>query len=309
MPIPDICLMGSDDNLSVGGIGQAEGVGGGVGSAGSVTVEDGVSYAGTIGDKPCNRPVISATTDMKRRYNIQLKRPNGTVLDLTNIAKVMFYAKETNDAVSFYISKECSITDAANGMISLRLRGTDVPYSGVWLAAFHLLDASNAPVAQFDVYLYVEKSLTSANTKNNTITIPEVRMALLDRCPGDNSLLDDIEFTDAEIAFAIRRPVDEWNEHPPMLYNATYTTATFPFRYNWIDAACSELLRMASRKLLRNKLDYQAGGVQVKDKSRAEIYLQLAEQMHQRWKEWLIHHKAAVNAGNIYGGVKTLIYY
>ena len=164
-------------------------------------------------------------------------------------------------------------------------------------------------IAQYDIYLYIEKSLTSAERTNNTITIPEVRILLLDRCPADNPLLDDLEFSDSEIAFAIRRPVDEWNERPPHLMNAQYTPATFPYRYYWMEATAGELLKMASRNLLRNKLDYQAAGLSINDKSRAEVYVQLAEQIHIQYLEWMQHEKFRINAEGVYGGVRTVIYY
>jgi len=308
MSLPDICL-GVGDNEGSGGIGLPPGVPGGVDDGGTITPGDGVSYSGTIGNMSCNRPVIANVSGMKKSYTIQIKTPNDLPLDLTNVAKIMFYAKETYDAINFYVEKECTITDAAEGMLKLKFSASDTPYSGVWWAGFHLLDASNASIAQYDIYLYVEKSLTSANRTNNTITIAEMRLALLDRCPSDNSLLDDIEFSDTEVAFAIRRPVDEWNERPPRISTKQYTTATFPYRYYWMEAACAELLKMASRNLIRNKLNYNAGGVSVDDKSRAPIYTQLAEQIHQQYLEWMMHEKARLNAESVYGSISSVTYY
>ena len=308
MPLPDICL-GVGDNEGNGGIGQPPGVPGGIPGDGTITTEEGVEVPGTIGNLPCNRPVISNSTSMKRSYTIQIKTPNDLPVDLTNISKVMFYAKETFDAANFYLEKECTITDAAEGMISLKFGKTDTPYSGVWWAGFHLIDSSDTPIAQYDIYLYIEKSLTSANRTNNTITIPDVRMALLDRCAADNVLLDDVEFSDSEISFAIRRPVDEWNERPPRISTYQYTTATFPYRYYWTEAACGELLKMSGRNLIRNKLNYKAGGVSVDDKSRAPIYMQLGEQIHQQYLEWMMHEKARLNAESVYGNVTSRTYY
>ena len=308
MPLPDICI-NAGNNEDSAAIGLPGGVGGGIGEGGTITPEDGISYPGVIGNMPCNRPVIAGVTEQKRKYTIQFKYANDLPVDLTNVTKVMFYAKETYDAINYYVEKECSITDAAEGMITLKLKASNIPYSGVWWAGFHMFDSSNTAIAQYDVYLYVEKSLTSANRTNNTITISEVRMALLDRCPADNSLLDDIEFSDAEIAFAIRRPVDEWNERPPRILTYQYTTATFPYRYYWTNAASGELLKMAANNLIRNKMNYQAGGVSIEDKSRAPIYVQLAKELHLEYLEWMILEKTRLNAESIYGGVKTITYY
>jgi len=306
--LPDICLIGGDADAGAG-IGQPPGVGGGIGPGIPTSPSDGLVYPGDIGGTPCNRPVIAAVTGTKRKYNIQIQHTNGTPVVLTDISRVKFLAKETSDAANFYLNKTCTITDSATGMISLSLKAVDIPYAGVWLGAFHLQDASLEVIAQYDIYLYIEKSLTSAERTNNTITIPEVRILLLDRCPADNPLLDDLEFSDSEIAFAIRRPVDEWNERPPHLMNAQYTPATFPYRYYWMEATAGELLKMASRNLLRNKLDYQAAGLSINDKSRAEVYVQLAEQIHIQYLEWMQHEKFRINAEGVYGGVRTVIYY
>ena len=307
MPIPDICLIGGEDDTA--GIGIPDGVGGGLGTGDTIDSTEGIISTGEIGGMPCNKPVIAAVSATKRKYNIQIKYANGNAVDLTNIKTVKFIAKETLNAASFYIDKACTITNASEGMISLKLGATNIPYAGVWLAAFQLIDNADVPLSQYDVFLYIEKNLTSANNTNNTITISEVRMLLLDRCPADNSLLDDFEFSDSEIAFAIRRPVDEWNERPPRLASAIYTPATFPYRYYWMEATAGELLKMASRNLLRNKLDYKAGGISIDDKSRAPIYSQLAEEIHKQYLDWMLLEKVRINAESVYGGVTTIIYY
>jgi len=311
MPLPDICLVsGSNpDNENAQGIGQPDSPGGGIGVGGVITPGDGVAYTGEIGNLRCNRPVISAVSGSKVKYTIQLKYVNDQPVDLSNVSSVKFVAKETYDAISYYLNKTCTIVDAANGMITLQLKPADIPYAGVWLAAFMLYNGEDALISQYDVYLYIKKSLNSAECQNYVITVAEVRYALLDRCPEENALLDDFEFSDSEIMFAIMRPVDEWNETPPIIQNYQYTAATFPYRYHWLDATCAELLKMTSRKLIRNKLDYNAGGVAVNDKSRAPIYAQLAEQMHMEYIRWMRLEKARINAENCYGGLRSRVYF
>jgi hypothetical protein len=306
--VPDICLA-KGNNEDVGAIGGPGGVGGGLPTDGSITSGGDVAVSGVIGNMPCNRPVISMVTHTRRTLTIQFKKLNGTVLDLTNVAKVTFQAKETQDAVRFYVNKDCTITDAANGIITINFAPKEIPYAGVWNAAFLLWNGDDEILLQYDIYLYLEKDLNSSQRCNTPITIPEVRMLLLDRCPADNGLLDDFEFSDAEVVFAIRRPVDEWNEMLPQIAGYQFTPATFPYRYNWLNATAAELLRMASRKLLRNKLDYSAGGVNINDKSRGPVYVQLAESMHTEWTAWCRHEKARINAENCYGSIRSNIYY
>lgn len=306
--IPDICLAKAV-NEDAAAIGGTDSIGGGLPTGGSITSGGDVTASGTIGNMTSNRPVLSMITHSRRTFTVQFKKSNGTVVDLTNVNYVMFQAKETYDAASHYINKECTIADAANGIVELSLKPKEIPYAGVWNAAFLLYNADDELLVQYDIYLYIEKDLNSSERCNTPITIPEVRMLLLDRAPSDNGLLDDFEFSDAEVIFAIRRPVDEWNEMLPQIQGYQFTPATFPYRYNWLNAAASELLRMASRKLIRNKLDYSAGGVNINDKSRGTIYVQLAEKMHEEWKGWCRHEKARINAENCYGTVSSNIYY
>jgi hypothetical protein len=308
MPIPDLCLA-KGNNEDAGAIGGPGSIGGGLPSDGSITGGGGVAVAGTIGNLACNRPVLSMVTHTRRSFTIQFKKLDGTVLDLTNVARVTFQAKETQDAVRFYVKKNCTVTNAVNGLVTLDFAPRETPYAGIWNAAFLLWNSSNEIILQYDIYLYLEKDLNSSQRANTPITIPEVRMLLMDRCPADNGLLDDFEFSDAQIIFAIRRPVDEWNEMLPQIEGYQFTPATFPYRYNWLNAAASELLRMASRNLIRNKLDYQAGGVNVNDKSRGPIYAKLAEDMHTEWASWCRHEKARINAENCYGSIRSNIYY
>jgi hypothetical protein len=308
MPIPDICLSkGTNDSFSA--IGGTDSISGGLPDTGVITSGGDVSVVGTIGNMSCNRPVLSGIAHSRRTFTIQFKKPNGTVVNLTNVAKVTFQVKEMQDSIKFYINKECTIADASTGIITLSLSPRDIPYAGVWNSAFLLWNADDELLIQYDVYFYLEKDLNSSERTNTPITISEVRMLLLDRAPADNSLLDDFEFSDAEIVFAIRRPVDEWNEMLPQIEGYQFTPATFPYRYNWMNAAASELLRMASRKLIRNKLDYNAGGLSVNDKARGPVYAQLAEQMHLEWTAWCRHEKARINAENCYGSITSNIYY
>ena len=138
MPLPDICL-NTGDNEGSSGIGVTPGVGGGVGP-GVITPGDGVAYPGVIGNMPCNRPVIATVTSMKRKFVIQIKDANDVPQDLTEIDHIKFFAKETYDAAKYYLEKDCTITDATEGIIELKFGGTDTPYSGVWWAGFHLID-------------------------------------------------------------------------------------------------------------------------------------------------------------------------
>ena len=129
-------------------------------------------------------------------------------------------------------------------------------------------------------------------------------MAIKDRVPADNFLLDDLEWTDNEIMFAIRRPIDYWNDMPPDVSQFTAgeaTPASFPYRYYWMEGIVGELLRMASMNLIRNRMPVSAGGIQTDDKIRADAYLKISEEFLSRFREWVVQKKYEINIHNCWG--------
>jgi len=154
--------------------------------------------------------------------------------------------------------------------------------------------------ARIRCYLEAAVSAGADPTHYRPLTIFEVRMAMRDRCPSDNTLLEDVEFTNTEIAYCMSRPIDYWNEALPPIRN-TYTAATFPYRYNWTDGAIGELLRMAGLNLTRNRLPLNAGGLSVDDKMRAENYINMGAQMIENYKTWVASKKYSINMEDTYG--------
>jgi hypothetical protein len=114
-----------------------------------------------------------------------------------------------------------------------------------------------------------------------------------------NNLLDGVEFSDVEIANAIRRCVDMWNETPPQV--SWYTSNDFPYRYWWIMGASAILLRSAAARYRRNRLAYSAGGVSVDDQSKAQEYEQIGEARMQEFKDWMKGEKVRINMGFCWG--------
>jgi hypothetical protein len=136
------------------------------------------------------------------------------------------------------------------------------------------------------------------------VTIPDLRMALLDNNDGTdgapfNNLLTDVEFSDVELATAIRRVVDMWNETPPNVYY--FTTSDFPYRYWWIQGATAIALRSAAARYRRNRLAYQAGGMSIDDQSKADEYEQTSMQRMSEFKEWMMNEKVRINMGYCWG--------
>jgi hypothetical protein len=136
------------------------------------------------------------------------------------------------------------------------------------------------------------------------LLIPEVRLALYDLdnqtdgAPFSN-LLDDTEFQDVDIVFAMRRAVQLWNETPPPVVR--YTPNNFPYRYWWLQATCAELLIMSARRYRRNRLAYQAGGIAIDDQSKANEYEQVGRQVMQDFMEWMRTEKYRINMNVTWG--------
>jgi hypothetical protein len=140
-------------------------------------------------------------------------------------------------------------------------------------------------------------------------TLEEIRLALRDNSAADNLLLDDIEFDAAEIAQAVIRPLNYWNEVPPPI-KPVQTTKTFPFKEIWMLGIQSYLLETAAHHYRRNHLTYQAGGVAVDDKNKEQAYSAKSNEMRLRFQELARAKKIEINislfagsTGSAYSGL------
>jgi hypothetical protein len=222
-----------------------------------------------------------------------------TPIDLSTYHSLRFVAKEMMDDPDYYQNKAATVIDAPNGICRVSFSPTDLNYSGIWYAAVQGLNTDHEVVDEFKCWLDVSKSLTSPLTYNHPITVPEIRMAMRDTCAGANSLLDDMEFSDTEINFAIMRPVEEWNETPPMIN--TYSAATFPYREAWRKATVAYLLDTAAYNYARNRLQYNAGGVMTDDKNKFADYAAFSKVLRQEWKDFMMAKKVEDNINQFFG--------
>lgn len=185
--------------------------------------------------------------------------------------------------------------------VAFTLNSDDLRLPGIYLGSIQVGTNDDYLFAQYPVYINVEPNIATPYNYVGVLTIPEVRMHLLDTDPSLNTLLDDYEFSDAEILNAMRKPVDYWNEALPPI--APYQHTTFPFRHNWLEGTCGYLLKSAAFKLRRNALDYSAAGLTIEDTPRAEFYLQLADKMLQEYFAWVSEKKMSINLGMGFGTI------
>ena len=131
------------------------------------------------------------------------------------------------------------------------------------------------------------------------IEVDDVRQFLLDRSPGDNFLLDDVEFDNNTILSGLRWVSDLYNTQAPFV--DTYTMDNFPYRAEAIMGAAAFCLRAMAMNMARNEAQAQTqGGTQLRDKAKAGIYLQLASEVSSEMKGRLAAIKIAKNVEACY---------
>lgn len=197
-----------------------------------------------------------------------------------------------------------SVVSLASGLVQLMLPATFVQVAGLYRFQIAAVDQANLPVFVNTGLLAVERGLFGDTTQlDGPPTLGEIRLHMRDTA-GENSLLDEIEFSDSEIIYAITRPLEEWNDSPPII-PPRMTCSNFPYRYQWKNAIIAELLTFAAHHYRRNKLIGAAAGVEINDKDKDNPYLQVAMAMRQEWRTWLKDAKVSLNCRRAFGAVQS----
>jgi hypothetical protein len=248
---------------------------------------------------PADAVVLKLQQSRTQSVSATLYQEDGSAYEIPASATVDLTLKESWTSLSSTLSASCVVDNYTDGDIHVDFTVADTTVPGIWLGEFTVKDTADIVVRRFYCYSEVVGGLTEIQS-NNPLTISEIRLAIRDRCSADNYLLDRVEFSDAEIIYAIKRPVDWWNSTVPDGF-ARYSYSTFPYRYHWMDAVIGELLRIAALNLSRNRLAIQGGGLNTDDKARAELYLQLSEKFQQQFKTWALGKIRTINMTKWYG--------
>ena len=320
MPIPDVCVWGE----TVAGPGAPTGSDGGtpVGPGDNPADEHNTgpaegplsNYLPGSGTVTTGWPELMLTSYMRKTLYVKLLLNNcdqETPSDLSDVDHVRFIAKEWLQAPEQYMRKDCEIVDGPNGLLKISFEPDDLPFAGIWPSAFLCYNKDDEVIAHYNAYLYVRANYDMVGKTNKMlapVTIHEVRLAMRDMCPEANTLLEDLEFSDEEIIYAIQRPIFEWNETPPDLGDSGYsfTQNTFPWHEHWLRGTMGYLLISASVSQARNQFDYSAGGISIKDKNKMPAYQRLGQQFLQEWREWILLKKKDINMTLCYGGVYSV---
>jgi hypothetical protein len=189
------------------------------------------------------------------------------------------------------------LLDADQALVQFEVPESISNVSGIWLIEFAILTAEAQRFFAGDAYLYIERSLQSAQGARGAPMIPEVRLFLRDYAQ-ENELLDVVDFDASEIALSADLCVAEWNEALPP-DGRRYTTHTFPYRRNWLVGISSYLFGIAAEHYARNALAYQAGGVSADDKGKHQLYMQKSMLAKQEWRQFVAERKIvdSINSG------------
>lgn len=130
--------------------------------------------------------------------------------------------------------------------------------------------------------------------------VEHIRHFMMDRSIGDNELLMDLAFSDSEIGFAMERMVDHYNGLPPRCDSLVVYCLPREF---FVYAGVAYHLHLALlMKLMRNDVDYNAGGVTVEvTKRRIDHLKTLLPLLKEEFTELAMLRKRTINVADAYG--------
>ncbi len=225
--------------------------------------------------------------------------------------RLRFRLSEYLDSKGFEYPVE--VVNASAGCVRVALSADDTANPGVYFGEFAIVgeDERGNPSIVFSnvVYVVINRGLwagaRSGTSQFGPPSMAEIRLHLRDTSPDESFLLDDVAFSDDEIALAIVRPVEYWNEIPPPV--GTYTTANFPYRYHWLEAICAQLFFMCEERHRRNQLTYTAAGLHIDDYNKELNYQRAGQMRQQTWLDFVRREKYRRNAEACFG-IATSIY-
>ena len=133
-----------------------------------------------------------------------------------------------------------------------------------------------------------------------SLSSADVRDFMFDRTAEDNELDMDLSFSPEEIAGAMKRAARAANDIPP--YISGYTADTLPDASNvFLYAIAEQLYRSKLQQLMRNDVEYSAGGIQTSiTANRIEHFKYLIAEFSKKWEAQVSQMKYTANASQLH---------
>lgn len=258
------------------------------------------------------RKAVEAVQGQTLTIDWQFTDPDGRIVDLTSCGtfspgdattgSVRLKTGETVNAPrsgnDVSVDVVGTVTSLTTGQATFALPTNATSKAGIYLVEAAVFNVSGNLIFVNQFYLVVNRGLYGGDPCqiSGMPSIAEIRLHLRDSDGSDNPLLETVQFDMAEIAAAIEYPVLYWNEAPPPICQ-NYTTTTFPYRYNWLNAIVSRLYATAAHFYRRNRLQFQAqGGIGVDDLNKAKEYDAKAIELWEDYRKFVQWTKVRANA-------------
>lgn len=196
-----------------------------------------------------------------------------------------------------------AVADAAAGLVTAPLDTRLLQGPGIYWVALGLVTDDQALLWQNHFYLYLQRSLFQAETgQDGPPAWAELRQQLRDSARGEQRLLDEHAFDDADLAMALVRTVEDYNAMTPPLARR-YSTRSFPhtLRSLWFLGASAHLLRTHAHFFRANAMAHSADGVALDDLNKYQQFDQAADRLYQQWYDQARSRKAAQNLAEGFG--------
>lgn len=236
--------------------------------------------------------------------------PPGTV-DKNPICGAVVRAREASLILSNDPIFECRgvIVDSVKGIVRWKIPVAMSECPQVYKLQWAINDKCGRPVVINDSLLIVEGGLFGLNGEASATagppTLDEIRIIMRDSGPEDNPLLQDVEFSDSEILYALVRPIRQFHELPPPLRRHVFNTKMFPYREHWIKATAGHLYAAAASFYRRNRLQHSSGGMNIDDRNKEREYNNIADRMLGEWLNFIQAKKVQCNAAEAMGTVES----
>jgi len=224
----------------------------------------------------------------------------------SGLSTVKIRFREASLMVTTTYQVDAAVLSAADGIIMCTVPSQVMGQRGIWFAEAGVIDDDGNLLFTDEVYIYVEYSAWSANPSSRVMGPPSVddlRLTVRDNSPYENELIEAYEYGIVEICHAAIRVIHFWNEQPPIIANARYSTFNFPFREIWTTGVQLFLFQMAEEHYRRNHFKHSAGGTSTDDKNRHREYNSAWKERFGQFRQMVMHNKARINASNGYGAL------